>query len=379
MAITSGALLGAAGIGAAGSLLGGLLGTSSQKSANSTNLQIARETNQMNRELFNQQLAWQEDMWNKTNAYNDPSHQVELLQRAGINPAAVYGNGSTSPASMPSVPSAPQMQGATVNPVDYSYLGNVVDNGVNAYLNNQILNNTIDKTAADAQIAKVQAEFDAKSLQDRLIRTANDASKSEFERETARMELKFLTTTFDQRVMQSEQLTKINKLQMDETFNRIQESKLRQTAQQIANEFAPQANAAQLKQYQASISQMYAAARASDASAANQYAQEALNNLSAEGVKIDNRTRERCQNALVDEAFSKADQAYQLSENARLQNDKLKAQGRYGELGYRVLGSAIPQAEEKVKSVLKKAAKGASFIGKHYKRGVEQGKRKVRH
>ena len=79
MAITTGTALALAGGSVLGNLLGGLFGSSSQRSANETNLQIARETNQQNRELFNQQLAWQEDMWNKTNAYNDPSHQVEPL------------------------------------------------------------------------------------------------------------------------------------------------------------------------------------------------------------------------------------------------------------------------------------------------------------
>lgn len=379
MAITSGtaAILGGSSV--LSGLLGGLFGSKSQKSANETNLQIARETNQQNRELFNQQLAWTEDMWNKSNAYNAPDNQVQMLLRAGINPAAVYGSGSTSPASMPSVPAAPQMQGATVNPVDYSFIPQAIDNGINAYFNNQILSNQVTKGAADAQIAKVQAEFDARSMMDRLHRIANDSSKSDFERETARMELKFITETFDQRVMQSEQLTKLNQIQYDEAVNRIEESKLRQKAQQIANEFAPKANDAQLKSYQASIAQMYAAARANDASAAQSYAIEALTNLQGEGVKIDNRTKERCQNALVDEAFARADQASANSENIRLQNDKLKAQGRYGELGYRVLGSALPQGEEKVKSVVKKAVKGAFSIGRGYKRGVQRGINKSRH
>ena len=116
MAITTGALLGAAGIGAAGSLLSGFLGSSSQRSANEQNLQIARETNEQNKELFNKSLAWQEDMWNKQNAYNDPSHLVELYQKAGVNPAQVFGSADTAAASLPSVSSAQQIQ----QPVDHS-------------------------------------------------------------------------------------------------------------------------------------------------------------------------------------------------------------------------------------------------------------------
>lgn len=291
-----------------GSAIGsGLLDLFGAADTNKANLQIARETNQQNRELFNQQLAWQEDMWNKTNAYNDPSHQVELLQKAGINPAAVYGNGSTSPASMPSVPSANPMQSASVSPLDYSFISQGIDSGINAYFENQLKNNYVKKSFSDAQIADINAQFETRTLMDRCMRVANDTSKSEFERETARMELKFLTSTFDQRVMQSEWSTKIMFQQYDDLVNKIAESKLRQKAQEIANEFAPRANAAQLKQYQASISQMYAAARNQDAQAAESAAREALTQL---GIK----EKDSLLDPLIEKAWNEAENSYWQSQ-----------------------------------------------------------------
>ena len=93
-----------------GSLLGGLLGYSSQEQANQTNLKLGemnqqnvRETNAMNKaiadatnaqnyKIFQEQNAFNLDMWNKQNAYNDPSAQVARLLAAGINPAAQFGN-----------------------------------------------------------------------------------------------------------------------------------------------------------------------------------------------------------------------------------------------------------------------------------------------
>lgn len=358
-----------------GATLGsGLLNLFSGSDTNKTNLQIARETNQQNRELFNQQLAWQEDMWNKTNAYNDPSHQVELLQKAGINPAAVYGNGSTSPASMPSVPSANPMQSASVAPLDYSFISQGVDNGINAYFENQLKNNYVKKSFSDAQIADLNAQFETRTLMDRCRRVANDTSKSEFERETARMELKFLTSTFDQRVMQSEWSTKIMSQQYDDLVNRIAESKLRQKAQEIANEFAPQANDAQLKQYYANIAAMYSAARASDASAAQSYASAALAALEGQGVSIDNRQKSLMNTVLLDTAKSNAREAKANARGAELRNMTTQSENRYGRYTYNILGSALPQAEEKIKSgvkaVIKAPRKAAEYLG---------GKKKQRH
>lgn len=50
---------------------------------------------------------FQEEMWNKTNAYNHPKQQMQRLQEAGLNPNMVYGqssSGATGQASMASNP-----------------------------------------------------------------------------------------------------------------------------------------------------------------------------------------------------------------------------------------------------------------------------------
>lgn len=68
-------------IGAAGSIIGGLIGKKGQKEANDTNLQSARE-----------QMAFQENMSNTA-----IQRRVADLKAAGLNPMLAYSEGASSP------------------------------------------------------------------------------------------------------------------------------------------------------------------------------------------------------------------------------------------------------------------------------------------
>ena len=87
-----------------------------QQNANRTNLQIARETNEANRQLYRDQFADQYKLWQETNEYNSAQAQVSRLRSAGLNPALAFGNSGANvgSASAMSVPSAAPMQGAHV-------------------------------------------------------------------------------------------------------------------------------------------------------------------------------------------------------------------------------------------------------------------------
>lgn len=324
MAVTVGTAAMLAGGSVLGSLLGGLFGSSSSSKANETNLQAARETNQMNRELFNQSLAWQEDMWNKNNQYNSPAETIKRLQAAGINPALGSEFGQ---ASMPSVPSAPQMQPGHVQPVDYSWIGDTVSNGVNAFFNNQILSNQVTKGAADAQIAKTDAEFQNQSLKYRLMEVMNSAYKSKWEKEQARVAYNVLNKTQQESIMQSQWNTKVMQKSYEEAIERIALNKLQQKSMEIANQYAPQLNDAQLKQYHASVANLYAAARNQDAQALESGARKILVDLQQQGVRLSNQQQDSIMDALIDEAWSNADKAYYEAGSAQ----KAFSGGKIGE------------------------------------------------
>lgn len=80
-------------ISAGAGIIGNILGNKSQESANRANLEIAQMNNAFNEKMLERQLSYNTEMWNKQNAYNDPSAQVKRLKDAGINPImAMQGN-----------------------------------------------------------------------------------------------------------------------------------------------------------------------------------------------------------------------------------------------------------------------------------------------
>lgn len=115
-------LIGGALIGAGSSLLGSIFGSHSNSSTNAQNLLIARETNALQQRMFNQQLAWNLDMWHKNNQYNSPSEQVQRLKAAGLNPYLMMsGQGGIGQSSGPaSGVNPPQMHAAQMQSYDPS-------------------------------------------------------------------------------------------------------------------------------------------------------------------------------------------------------------------------------------------------------------------
>lgn len=125
-----------------GSIAGGLLGAGSSVIENSQNRQNVRETNQMNYKInqmnnqFNERMAiqqrnWQENMWNKENAYNTASAQRQRLEEAGLNPYLMMNGGSAGVAqSAGTGASASSAGSAVMQPfqADYSDIGSSIGN-----------------------------------------------------------------------------------------------------------------------------------------------------------------------------------------------------------------------------------------------------------
>lgn len=124
------------------SIAGGLFGIGSSAVQNSQNRQNVRETNQMNYKInqmnnqFNERMAmqqrdFQENMWNKENAYNTASAQRQRLEESGLNPYLMLNGGSAGIAqSAGTGASASSAGSAVMQPflADYSGIGSSIGN-----------------------------------------------------------------------------------------------------------------------------------------------------------------------------------------------------------------------------------------------------------
>lgn len=125
------------GIEAAGAAVGGLFNYLGTRQTNKMNLKISREAN-----------AYNTDMWNLQNAYNDPSAQMERLKKAGLNPNLMYGNGASVSVGNASSPQ-PMVTPKFTSPIpDVSQLVNVMS----AYAQYK-------KTMQDTQLVNYNSEM----------------------------------------------------------------------------------------------------------------------------------------------------------------------------------------------------------------------------
>lgn len=145
-------LIGSALISGASSLLGGFFGSGAQSSANRTNLQIARETNQMQYQMFQEQNAFNERMYNQMQQYNTPAAQMQRYNDAGINPYIAAGNVQSGNAQSALQSAQPlPLHTAQVMPVDafkdsFSQIGNVISQ----YAQNELALSQAQKNRAEA-------------------------------------------------------------------------------------------------------------------------------------------------------------------------------------------------------------------------------------
>lgn len=129
-------------MGLLGSITGGLFGLGSSVVQNSQNRQNVQETNRMNYKInqmnnqFNERMAiqqrnWQENMWNKENAYNTASAQRQRLEEAGLNPYLMMNGGSAGVAQSAGTGASASSSGnAVMQPfqADYSGVGSSIGN-----------------------------------------------------------------------------------------------------------------------------------------------------------------------------------------------------------------------------------------------------------
>ena len=133
---------------------GSVLGAAQQNNNVNKSLYAQSQENEKNRQynwlLAKQQNEWNIQQWERANEYNNPLNQMNRLKQAGLNPNLVYGNGAGQSVAAPN----PQLtSGAPSTPQDMSLLAQRPTVG-------QVINQSLQNRAIQAQIEKTEAEAD---------------------------------------------------------------------------------------------------------------------------------------------------------------------------------------------------------------------------
>lgn len=153
-----------AGASLVGSIGGGLLNRS-------TSYNMQRREQQFNKQMAEYQNQQNLAFWQMQNNYNTPARQVQRLQEAGLNPALIYGNGSTSTGNATSAIDAAKVNAAPANGMDWGDLG--AADAAKAFISGQqmSLQNKLAQSQVDLQKAQEQEHLQ-KALES-AARTAN--------------------------------------------------------------------------------------------------------------------------------------------------------------------------------------------------------------
>lgn len=135
----------------AGGIAGGLFNRNSQKNANKTNIQLAREQQQFEERMVQQQ-----------NEYNSPVNQMKRYAEAGLNPNLVYTQGN--PGNQTSIPS---YQRANVQPVQFNFQQDMA-NAVSSIYNNLQAVAQIRKANADAKSTEIDNQIKLGSWENQI-------------------------------------------------------------------------------------------------------------------------------------------------------------------------------------------------------------------
>lgn len=231
-----------------GSVAGGLINAGAQRSANSTNYKINQENNQFNArqneldriwnreenryaqqaqmDMLQRQLGHEQTMWERNNAYNDPSAQRARFEAAGINPYIAMqgqsGGVAATSADVPSVPTVPQASGMTsrgaASPIPMQPVTPV--NGILQGIST--ISGALD-TLASAKKKGVETTQLEKTMKDTMRKLAADADSSEY---IAIINQANSSVANEKAQKEMQELTEKIKLLREQVFNAGEEGKL---------------------------------------------------------------------------------------------------------------------------------------------------------
>lgn len=201
-------LLGAAAITAGAGILGNIIGAGSQNSANNTNMRINQMNNEFNERMLDKQLAFQTDMFNKTNEYNSASSQVQRYREAGLNPYLMMQNGSAGVAQSQSggtasASGAPAMQAFRPDMSAFEQVGQMLYQ--QRMQDAQIANLVQDTTSKEIANRTAYQEAMAR-LRESYERTSSSKLKRHIDYEMLQLQRRQMNADFDKTIQEQRNL-----------------------------------------------------------------------------------------------------------------------------------------------------------------------------
>lgn len=292
--------LGAAAIAGAGSLIGGLFSSHGSRDAARYQLQAARETNQTNRDIAEQNNKFNERMWNMQNEYNSPVMQRARLEAAGLNPYLMMDGGSAGIAE--SAPTA-DTTGTQVAPD----VGNTIAGGYQAMGNSisaaasQIAQMTYQNDLQQANVNKTNAEAKNADLQNQYDSLRNDFATAQFLVDLRLKQKQGDISEYEANYLRDSMQDRLDAVKFQNTLTGSQSSYYNQMAglldvqrqiEQTNLDWLPREKAAGLAATLQNVRTMVSQMHLNYASARSAYALATLNYAQANGVRINNRLQD---------------------------------------------------------------------------------------
>lgn len=241
---------GALGLGAGVNLLGSLLGFGTTSDVNQTNIQIAREQNEANRQLLADQQAFAVEQWNRENEYNLPKNVVKRLLDAGINPASL-GSNAVIPAGSVGQPSSHPAVGANIVAPDVTGMASNFTNSLQSYFQNKNLEEQAKKTSAEAARYREMTPWEINQLKT-MIR------KGGIEGDLARTELTYQQAIQGQKISQAFGDTRLQEASLKMMDKDLLMKDLQNQLMNVQISYEPKMKEAELNQYYETVRQIKA-------------------------------------------------------------------------------------------------------------------------
>lgn len=279
----------------------------------STGLQI-----QANSSAAAKQRAFDFDMWKRQIEYNDPSNQLRLYRRAGLNPHMALTNGAIGSAK------AEQNAGGQNAPqYDFSPLASAFSNAGQQAITRQMNQAQIDNLNAQTANQTIRNKYELQRQEIELRKMANDSSLSEAERDYYKKQADYLDKQISWYDRTAQSNINVQSEQAREHHANAVLTDLKSDAQSILNMYLPDMYRRDVQIKDAQIQEILAAAYEHNMSGALSAAEKALKD-------VDYKYRDKAAKALATKAIREADKVQDDNERAWL-HDYYTYEGKAGQ------------------------------------------------